>query len=192
MFRDMKPWLLNLLACPIDKHHPLKAWFFKWETPEEELRSLSSKAGVPAESYEAGYRQLAKQLLDGTISPEAIRAITDLTGCEASMRLLQGALEALDRLTDAMDRSEEELLKEFREEIDRLYRFLNLTEVEVGLLYCPKCGRWYPIGSSVESVPELLPDELRDRERDLSWMERWRELIPREIVEGGKPFNLGG
>ncbi len=186
----MKPWLLNLLACPIDKHHPLKAWFFKWETPREELERLFSKAGVAVEEYEAGYRQLAKQLLDGTISPEAIKAITDSTGCEASIKLLEEALKALDRLTNSLDKSPEELLRAFPGEIDSLYRFLNLTEVEVGLLYCPKCGRWYPIGSSVESVPELLPDELRDKERDLSWMERWRTLIPEEIAEGGKPFNL--
>jgi len=187
----MKPWLLNLLACPIDKYHPLKAWVFKWETSEEELEALSAKAGVVDEGYEEGYRQLAKQLLDDTISPEAIKAIVDATGCEASAHLLEGALRALERLTESSGRSEEELLSHLASEIDHLYRLLNLTEVEVGLLHCPKCGRWYPIGSSVESVPELLPDELRDKERDLAWMERWGAFIPPEILERGKPFNLG-
>lgn len=186
----MKPWLLNLLACPIDKHHPLKAWFFKWETSEKELNRLSSQAGVVEKNFEKGYRQLATQLLDDTISPQAIKSIVDSTGCEASAKLLEGALKALDRLGHHLDESEEELLMEFPEDIDRLYRFLNLIEVEVGLLYCPQCGRWYPIGSSVNSVPELLPDELREKERDLSWMENWKDFIPRDILQEGKPFNL--
>jgi uncharacterized protein YbaR (Trm112 family) len=187
----MKPWLLNLLACPIDKHHPLDAWLFKWETSEEELRSLASKTGKVDSSLQRDYRQLAKQLRDGTISPEAIRAIRDLTGSGSSRYLLDEALNALDRLMASPEMSGEELLQTMSSDIDRLYRFLNLTEVEVGLLVCPKCNRWYPIGSSVESVPELLPDELRDKNQDLSWMEQWRELIPDIVLNSGRPFNLG-
>ena len=40
----MKPWLLNVLACPIDKHHPLEAYFFKWETSDEELEKRLKNA----------------------------------------------------------------------------------------------------------------------------------------------------
>ena len=75
-------------------------------------------------------------------------------------------------------------------EIDVLNRYLNLIEVDSGLLVCPRCQRWYPIGCAVETIPELMPDELRDRERELNWMEKWRALIPRKVLEEGKPFNL--
>ena len=81
-------------------------------------------------------------------------------------------------------------MKEFPEVVDALYRFLNLVELDAGLLVCPECGRWYPIGSAVETIPEMLPDDLRDKERDLEWLERWRGLVPPQTIEGGKPYNL--
>ncbi|MFQ6054003.1 MAG: Trm112 family protein [Candidatus Bathyarchaeia archaeon] len=188
----MKPWLLNILACPIDTHHPLEARFFSWETSAEEMRRIASEAGRPSSRFEKNYRHLAKQLLDGTISPVAMQAIEDLTGSEESAGLLAGAVESLGRLGQARDRTEEELRRDFPAEIDRLHRFLNLVEVDAGLLVCPECGRWYPIGSAVETIPELLPDDLRERDRDLAWLERWRELVPASVLEQGRPFNLSG
>jgi uncharacterized protein YbaR (Trm112 family) len=76
--------------------------------------------------------------------------------------------------------------------VDALYRFLNLVEVDAGLLVCPECGRWYPIGSAVETIPEMLPDDLREEERDLEWLEKWRELVPKPVLDEGRPFNLSG
>jgi len=188
----LKPWLLNILACPIDKRHPLEARLFSWETPAEEMRKIASEAGVPSPYFRKGYGHLAKQLRDGTISPAAMRTIEDLTGSEDSARLLVDAVDAMGRLEQVLDRSEEALLRDFPEDLDRLYRFLNLVEVDAGLLVCPECGRWYPVGSAVESIPELLPDELRERDRDLAWLERWRERVPSHVLERGKPFNLSG
>lgn len=187
----MKPWLLNILACPIDKHHPLEARFFSWETSQEEMRKIASEAGEPSPHFRKSYGHLTKQLRDGTISPSAMRAIEDLTGSEDSAGLLAGAVEAVGRLEQALDKPEEELLRDFPEEIDRLYRFLNLVEVDGGLLVCPECGRWYPVGSAVETIPELLPDDLRERDRDTAWLERWRTLVPASVLERGNPFNLG-
>ena len=81
-------------------------------------------------------------------------------------------------------------MKELPDDVDALYRFLNLVELDAGLLVCPECGRWYPIGSAVETIPEMLPDDLREKERDLEWLERWRGLVPSQTIEGGKPYNL--
>lgn len=186
----MKPWLLNILACPIDKHHPLVARFFSWETSQEEIRKIASEAGEPSSHFKKSYKHLAKQMRDGTISPAAMQVVEDLTGSEDSMGLMADAVEAVSRLEQVSDRSEEELLRDYLEDIDRLYRFLNLVEVDAGLLVCPECGRWYPIGSAVETIPELLPDELREKDRDLTWLERWRGLIPDSVLERGAPFNL--
>lgn len=188
----MKPWLLNILACPIDKHHPLEARFFTWETSKDEIKKAVIASGTPSSKFKKSYGQLAKQLKDGTISPTAIQAIEDLTNSNESKELLALAIEAMNRLEKSLDKPEKELLQSYSEDIDRLHRFLNLLEVDVGLLVCSECGRWYPVGSSVETIPELLPDDLRDRERDIAWLERWRELIPQPVLEYGKPFNLNG
>jgi len=186
----MKHWLLNILACPIDKHHPLDAYLFTWETTEEEIRKIASEAGQPNTHFKERYKHLAKQMVDGTISPPSLKAVEDLSSSEDTKSLLTDVVMALDRLGFKEGLSEEQLQTEFSEEVDVFYRYLNLLEVEEGLLVCPECGRWYPIGSAVETIPELLPDDLRERDRDLGWLVKWREQVPGEVLEGGKPFSL--
>ena len=186
----MKPWLLNILACPIDKHHPLDSRFFSWETTPEEMRKIVSEAGVQSPHFRKGYRHVVKQLKDGTISPQALETITDLTGSNDSKILLEKALESIQRIQGALDQQDDEFLGNFSTEIDILYRFLNLIEVDSGLLVCNECGRWYPVGSAVETIPELLPDDLRERERDLTWLRKWRDLVPESVLRDGKPVNL--
>ena len=186
----MKPWLLNILACPIDKHHPLDAHFFTWETDEAEIKELAKDAGLPIEKHEKGYRQIAKQYVDGTISPEAIKKIKDSSGSNDTSGLLAVTLDVLNRLGGLQEPSEEDLLQDHKRDIDALYRYMNLIEVDAGLLVCPECGRWYPVGSAVETIPEMLPDDLREKARDLKWMENWKALIPKQITEEGKPYNL--
>lgn len=186
----MKPWLLNILACPIDKHHPLEVQFFKWETPVDEMKKIVSEAGVLSTYLKKNYEHLAKQLVDGTISPAAIKMIEDVSGSVDGSRLLAIAVDAISRLEMATNMCEEELLKEYPEDIDALYRFLNLVEVDAGILVCPKCERWYPIGSAVETIPEMLPDDLREKERDLEWLKKWKELVLTKVLENGKPYTL--
>ncbi len=184
----MKPWLLNILACPIDKHHPLDAYFFTWETPIEELSENAENAGTPSSKYEKNYGQIVRQLMDSTISYPSMRKIIDSSDSKEAKSLLAGALRAISELEKVEDKSEEKLLKNFLSEIDSINRFLHLIEVDVGILFCPECGRWYPIGSAVETIPEMLPDELREKERDLEWMEKWKSLIPMKVLESGKPY----
>ena len=68
-------------------------------------------------------------------------------------------------------------------ELEALYQYLNVLDVKIGLLWCPECGRWYPIGSAVETVPELLPDHFRDKERDALFLERWKDKLPGKVKE---------
>ncbi len=174
----MKPWLLNILACPIDKHHPLEAYFFRWETPEAEIAKAAAEAGKPSKELEEKYRVLRKQLGDGTISPPSISIIVDKTGSKAAEELRGKVVKLLTGKPEG------------KEELDTIYRYLNMLELGEGLLYCPECGRWYPIGSAVESIPELMPDELREREKDTEWLGKWRSLAPEGAVKRGKPFSL--
>jgi len=186
----MKPWLLNILACPIDKHHPLDAYFFKWETTEDELEKINRDAGVTTAHFKKQYTHLAKQIADGTVSPPALEKIVDETGSTYSQELYADAKKFLNRLGFEKSHEEKKLLEDYPEGIDVLYRYLNLVEVEEGLLRCPKCGRWYPIGSAVETIPELMPDDLREKERDLEWLAKWKDKVPEDVLTEGKPFTL--
>ena len=188
----MRPWLLNVLACPICKHHPLEAYFFKWETPEEDMRIIVEQSRKPSKFFLKSYRHMLGQIFDETITFEPIQRIRDLTGGASSQALLEEALDALRSLihTKEEGRSKKEVIANFGPEVDSLYRYLNLIDVEEGLLICENCSRWYPIGSSVTSVPEMLPDNLREKENDLGFLRKWEEKVPKEVSERGKPFNL--
>jgi uncharacterized protein YbaR (Trm112 family) len=52
-------------------------------------------------------------------------------------------------------------------------------EVAAGLLECVSCGRWYPI---IDDIPEMLPDDLRDRKLERKFIEKWKALLPASIV----------
>jgi uncharacterized protein YbaR (Trm112 family) len=174
----MKPWLLNILACPIDKHHPLEAYIFSWETPEKETNDIVADSGKPKKELEEKYTILRKQLSDGTISPPSIEAIKDLTGFNKIITLQTKVTTLLSAKLES------------KEDLDTLYSYLNILEVREGLLVCPECSRWYPIGRSVESIPELMPDELREPEKELEWLGKWKGVVPSKVLETGKPFKL--
>ncbi len=77
--------------------------------------------------------------------------------------------------------------------IDKYYP-LNLLEFTTkgdlivdGVLLCDKCKRFYPI---IDEIPVMLPDELRDRKEDTDFLRRWKERLPSEVVQSGKPINL--
>jgi uncharacterized protein YbaR (Trm112 family) len=68
----------------------------------------------------------------------------------------------------------------------------NVRETNVvvdGVLLCSQCGRYYPI---VDEIPVMLPDSLRNRKEDISFLERWGSRLPESVVHGGKPWNLAG
>ncbi|BFH73265.1 Trm112 family protein [Sulfurisphaera javensis] len=60
-------------------------------------------------------------------------------------------------------------------------------EIIDGLLYCPNCKRWYPI---IDEIPRMLPDKLRKKDEDLNFMKKYKDKIPKEILDEGLPFNL--
>ena len=69
-----------------------------------------------------------------------------------------------------------------------LYELESKGDIVVeGVLRCPKCNRYYPI---IDEIPIMLPDELRDKDRDLSFLERWKDKLPKVIVYEGIPHHL--
>ncbi|MBM5804704.1 MAG: Trm112 family protein [Candidatus Verstraetearchaeota archaeon] len=62
--------------------------------------------------------------------------------------------------------------------------FEEKEEIDEGILLCTGCGRWYPI---IESIPHMLPDDLRDRKEDANFLLKWKRLIPDAVLKEGKP-----
>jgi uncharacterized protein len=59
--------------------------------------------------------------------------------------------------------------------------------IEEGILYCGRCARFYPI---IDEIPIILPDELRDRERDIKFLEKWRDRIPNKVISDPRPYSI--
>jgi len=68
-----------------------------------------------------------------------------------------------------------------------LHVFEEKEEIVEGMIVCPKCMRWYPIK---EEIPEMLPDERREKRHEISYLKKWQDKIPAKILSEGKPFNL--
>jgi uncharacterized protein YbaR (Trm112 family) len=56
-----------------------------------------------------------------------------------------------------------------------------------GVLFCNKCYRFYPI---IEEIPVLLPDELRERQKDIDFLQEWHNKIPPKVINEGNPWHL--
>jgi uncharacterized protein YbaR (Trm112 family) len=65
----------------------------------------------------------------------------------------------------------------------------NVKELVIkeGVLFCSECSRFYPI---IEEIPVMLPDDLRDREKDIQFLRKWEQKIPDKITKNGKPWHL--
>jgi len=63
----------------------------------------------------------------------------------------------------------------------------KVTIVIDGILYCKKCSRFYPI---IDEIPIMLPDELREKEKDLQFLTKWKQSIPEEILTNSNPWHL--
>jgi uncharacterized protein YbaR (Trm112 family) len=66
--------------------------------------------------------------------------------------------------------------------------FVEGEEIEEGILTCPECNRWYPI---IETIPHMLPDELREEREDRDFLAKWKKEVPEGVLSSGKPYNLG-
>ncbi len=54
--------------------------------------------------------------------------------------------------------------------------FEEKEEIVEGMLTCPECGRWYPI---IDEIPELLPDDLRELDRNSNGWRSGERRLPR-------------
>ena len=59
--------------------------------------------------------------------------------------------------------------------------------IKEGVLFCLQCSRFYPI---IGEIPVMLPDELRDKEKDIQFLQKWHEKIPSKIIKKGHPWHL--
>ncbi|MHA1669668.1 MAG: Trm112 family protein [Promethearchaeota archaeon] len=208
----MKIWLSDILACPIDKHFPLKLYIFSYETPEKEFNEFlgvfeSRNLDKIKEEELIDFSKHNDNLFikDG-ISIKKIPFFEYLNLIIASIKELDNLIDKTEiepvkkcyeiLTTQVMEKlsnlSEKNLrLDEIEVILPELYllnKFKLDTEIDSGLLFCEECLRWFPI---IESIPQMLPDEYRDKENDLQFLKNHKNLFDPEFFKQNlHPYNL--
>ncbi len=59
--------------------------------------------------------------------------------------------------------------------------------VSDGVLYCQECSRFYPI---IDEIPIMLPDELRDKEQEVKFLQEHKKDLPEKIISLASPWHL--
>jgi hypothetical protein len=42
----------------------------------------------------------------------------------------------------------------------------------------------------VDEIPIMLPDELRERQSEIDFLQKWRNKIPDKVIKSGNPWHL--
>ncbi|MHA1731046.1 MAG: Trm112 family protein [Promethearchaeota archaeon] len=208
---DVKPWLLEILACPIDKKFPLEVYFFAWENEARFFDELLEKyekreveKGVVELELEGDVltvldemsqvpRPAAKYVVELVEKIGELAPITDLTGSSSAKVLETLRTGAAGKVEEVASRikaegdlaAQRKLLEDILPELVLLNKYKLSAEVDAGVFRCPECGRWFPI---FETIPQMLPDNLRVKKDDLDFLNKWESLVPGKIKESGKPW----
>lgn len=203
--------MFDILACPIDKHFPLKLYIFSFENKQEEFQSI-------IDIYENKDINIVRnekiiEIFDenGEIFLKD-NIIIEKTKLKPYLELILSSLNEFENIFDKttnklskkcfkiissdlksklIDFSKNPNLNYLDSILPELF-FVNKIkldlEIETGILFCDKCKRWYPI---IETIPQMLPDKYRDEKYEIEFLENNRNLLDEEFFNQNlKPFNI--
>ncbi|NVM03960.1 MAG: hypothetical protein HWN67_16630 [Candidatus Helarchaeota archaeon] len=209
----MKSGLLSLLACPICKYYPLQLKIFKWETDSDKFNQLESiiaeknteqlnkdiqikvskieneirvkdnisRSEKPISDYLKGLNNIYDDIL----------AIEDNSNTKSNEILDLIKKELFNKIIEYKnEKNIKDLTKIFEQikfNIHLLNWYLFYAEIEEGIMICEKCNRWFPI---IETIPQMLPDEIRKEKPEKEFLKKWKDNIKEEVLLEAIPFNL--
>jgi len=208
----MKLWLLEILACPIDKSFPLELTIFKWNNEgkiddkiNHLVESYKNKQVLPPKTETPLHLEIRDDnilyindflilkptpiniyLQELNIKLVELDLVHDLSQWKGEIAIQicketikENLIQAWRKINEL---SKENYTKEDSDEILKIYEtiipdleFLNLfkynLEIDEAVIKCPKCNRWFPV---FETIPQMLPDEVRNSESDQKFKEKWK------------------
>lgn len=207
----MKPWLFDILACPIDKHFPLKLYIFSFETSLSDFKyyienfekrdlDLIKKEDIFEISEENGnilikdniiiektpLKQYIELILLSINELDNVFNKTENEFSHKSFKIIQSSIKT--KIQEYLNNIDPKKLNEIMPELYFLNKMKIETEIQSGLLLCQKCNRWYPI---IDSIPQMLPDEFRKEEKEIEFLQNHRNLLNEKFFNQDlKPFNI--
>ena len=207
----MKPWLFDILACPIDKHFPLKLYIFTYETEQNEFESfinIYDKRDI----IQIKREKIIKILKEGENQYIKDNIIIEKNSIEVYLDLIISSINELENIFDKSHydvskkcynliktRIKQKIIEFSRniniEKIEEIFPelyFVNKIKIEIeidsGILLCEKCHRWFPI---IQSIPQMLPDEYRNADKELEFLKNNKNLLDENFFHQDlKPFNI--
>lgn len=207
----MKPWLLDILACPIDKKYPIKLYIFSYENPNETFKSILEISNYRDLKRIKSENVVNTSQVDGHLTVQD-NLVLEKTPILNYLELIMRSLNELENIFDLSEiKSSEMLLKylqsnvykkiekssknlpnkdldEILPELVIINKYKFEIEIETGILFCPECKRWFPI---IDTIPQMLPDEYRDEKVELEFLKNNKNLLDEKFLQQDlKPFNL--
>ena len=209
----MKPWLYDILACPIDKYFPLELYIFSFETTDEDFKDILTiyeerdinrikDENIIEIQEEKGLIYLKddivieKSVLDNYVnlvisSIEEVENLHDKSSLELSKRcfnVLRGELKNKIAMFANESFNNIEKIESIFPELYFLNKIKTEIEIKTGLIFCTECKRWYPI---IDTIPQMLPDEYRDEKSDIEFLKTNKDLLDSTFFKQNlKPYNL--
>ncbi|MBY8980755.1 MAG: hypothetical protein KGD72_10215 [Candidatus Lokiarchaeota archaeon] len=207
----MRPWLCDILACPIDKFFPLELIIFSFETNENVFKEIletydkrdiiSIKKENIIEIEQKNEELLLKDeiviekskfgiYINAIISSvKEVDNISDKSSSELSKRCIHIIQNDIKQKIKAFSNNlTSEYIDTILPELYLLNKFKTEIEIERGILFCSQCKRWFPI---IETIPQMLPDEYRDEEADILFLKTNKDLLDNAFFKQNlKPFKL--
>ena len=203
----MKLWLLEILACPIDKAYPLDLTILKWKNEithpnqleqlikgyhEGNVLTVKMETPIKKEVHPDGelylndllvlkptkFQLYLQQLLEGIAELSNVRDKSGWGSLEALNLIKNEINEKLMEAKKLIDTGDKQEQEKIFQTILTPLEFLNIFKYEFEIEDAViKCPQCKRWFPVFENIPQMLPDEVRDSKTDQHFLEKWKDQI---------------
>lgn len=201
----MKPWLSDILACPIDKYYPLELLILKWETNISEIEEFLKIYKIRDEKS-INNEELIKfsetenhiKIRD-SIALKSKKSVDYLNAINSSIQELNNinnlikepAIDkCIDLLKTSVKRKIESTINQISKENkkEKIKEIINSILPELYLINKFKidteieegilfCSKCNRWYPIVETIPQMLPDKYRNENEDIAFLNKWKQIL---------------